>query len=99
MLLEEGSEILSFGWSVMERMFTSICIEEAAHGIELTEVESENFHRVVRWIRVERLSLTLARQQLGFESPDFIRMAPTPNPGLTWILYATKAAQGSACDL
>ena len=22
----------------------------------------------------------------GFESPDFIQMAPTPNPGLTWIL-------------
>ena len=50
MLLEEGSEILSFGWSVMERMFTSICIEEAAHGIELTEVESENFHGLVLWV-------------------------------------------------
>ena len=43
-------------------------------------------------IGVGRLSLTLARQQLGFESPDFIRMAPTPNPGLTWILYPTKAS-------
>ena len=34
----------------MERMFTSICIEEAAHGIELTEVESENFHGLVLWV-------------------------------------------------
>ncbi|MFM7976611.1 MAG: hypothetical protein ACKO8U_16190, partial [Pirellula sp.] len=27
-----------------------------------------------------------AEQDHGSESPDFIRRAPTPNPGLTWIL-------------
>jgi hypothetical protein len=26
----------------------------------------------------------------GFESPDFIRKTPTPNPGLTWILYGNQ---------
>ena len=31
-----------------------------------------------------------ATQDHGSESPDFIRMAPTPNPGLTWILSAFK---------
>ena len=29
------------------------------------------------------------RQDHGSESPDFIRMAPTPNPGITWILSPT----------
>jgi hypothetical protein len=26
----------------------------------------------------------------GFESPDFIRKTPTPNPGLTWILSGIR---------
>ncbi|MCY2977536.1 MAG: hypothetical protein NTU79_02575, partial [Planctomycetota bacterium] len=32
-----------------------------------------------------------AEQDHGSESPDFIRMAPTPNPGLTWILSSGPA--------
>ncbi len=27
-----------------------VCIEEAAHGIELTEVERENFRSVIHWV-------------------------------------------------
>jgi hypothetical protein len=34
-----------------------------------------------------------ASQQLGLESPDFIRRAPTPNLGLTWILYRCRTSR------
>ncbi len=36
----------------------------------------------------------IAEQDHGSGSPDFIRMAPTPNPGLTWILYAIEDREG-----
>ena len=62
-------------------MFASFGVKKAAHGIELTEVESEDDHVCfVRWVWVGNLRLTFARQHLGSESPDFIRMAPAPNP-------------------
>jgi len=31
----------------------------------------------------------------GFESPDFIRKTPTPNPGLTWILSSQDISEPS----
>ena len=44
---------------------------------------------VVPWVwgwKFVTLLRATAEQDHGSESPDFIRMAPTPNPGLTWIL-------------
>ena len=38
------------GRSALKGLFGCIRIEEAAHGIELTEVESENFHGLVLWV-------------------------------------------------
>jgi hypothetical protein len=43
--------------------------------------------RVWVWNFVTFLRAT-AEQDYGSESPDFIRMAPTPKPGTTWILAA-----------
>jgi hypothetical protein len=43
-LLEDGSEVIAVGGSVQKGVFPSFGVEKAAHGIELTEVESENFH-------------------------------------------------------
>jgi len=42
--LKEGVEVISFGGSVQKRVLTGFGVEKAAHGIELTEVKSENFH-------------------------------------------------------
>lgn len=65
-------------------MFASLDVENAAHGIELAEVESEYNHVcLVLWVWGWKWRLTVASQHLGSESPDFIRTAPTPNPGLT----------------
>jgi hypothetical protein len=47
MLLEYGREIISIGCSIEKRVFSGFGVEEAAHGIELTEVESENFHTLI----------------------------------------------------
>lgn len=43
MVLEESVEVISFGRSVQKRVLSSFGVEKAAHGIELTQVESENF--------------------------------------------------------
>ena len=45
MVLEESVEVISFGGSVEKRVFSGFGVEKAAHGIELTEVKSETFHR------------------------------------------------------
>ena len=84
MLLEEASEILSLGWSVVEGLFTSICIEKATRRIEHTEFERENFHDIVLWVWD---FLTAGSNCLDhrFASPHLIRMAPAPKPGSTWI--------------
>ncbi|MFN9411341.1 MAG: hypothetical protein ACK57V_03050, partial [Pirellula sp.] len=42
--LENSREVVSIRWGVEEGVFSSFCVEEAAHGIELTKVKSENFH-------------------------------------------------------
>ena len=44
MFLENSREVVSIRWGVEEGVFSSFCVEEAAHGIELTKVKSENFH-------------------------------------------------------
>lgn len=41
---EDGGEIISFGGGIEKGVFASFRIEKAAHGIEFTEVESENSH-------------------------------------------------------
>ena len=41
--LEEGVEVISFGGSVQKRVLSGFGVEKAAHGIELTEIQSENF--------------------------------------------------------
>lgn len=40
---EEGVEVISFGGSVQKRVLSGFGVEKAAHGIELTEIQSENF--------------------------------------------------------
>ena len=39
-----GREIVSIRRGVEEGVFSRFCVEEAAHGIELAKVKSENFH-------------------------------------------------------
>lgn len=41
---EDRGEIVAIGGGIEKGMFSRCCVEEAAHGIELAEVESENFH-------------------------------------------------------
>ncbi len=43
-LFEDGGEVITIGGRVKELVFASFCVEEAVHGIEFTEIESENFH-------------------------------------------------------
>ena len=43
MFLEEGVEVISFGGSVQKRVLSGFGVEKAAHGIVLTEIQSENF--------------------------------------------------------
>ncbi len=44
MLLEDRREVVSIGGRVEKRVFSSFGVEKAAHGIEFTKIESENFH-------------------------------------------------------
>jgi hypothetical protein len=44
---EECAEIASLGGSCEEGRFPSLCVKKAAHGIELTKIESENFHSLL----------------------------------------------------
>ena len=44
MLLEDGREVIAIGGGIEKLVFASFCVEEAAHGIEFTEIEGENFH-------------------------------------------------------
>ena len=41
-VLEERVEVISFGGSVQKRVLSGFGVEKAAHGIELTEIQSEN---------------------------------------------------------
>jgi hypothetical protein len=44
-VLEESVEVISFGGSFQKRVLSGFGVEKAAHGIEHTEIQSENFHR------------------------------------------------------
>ncbi len=44
MVLEESVEVISFGGSVQKRVLSGFGVEKDAHGIELTEIQSENSH-------------------------------------------------------
>ncbi len=64
-------------------------IEKAAHRIELAEIKSENFHVLSVLAVWGGMNVTVVVNATGrsrVESPEFTRMAPTPNPGLTWML-------------
>jgi hypothetical protein len=43
MLLEYSREVVAFRCGIEEGVFPIFCVSEAAHGIELTKVKSENF--------------------------------------------------------
>jgi len=43
-VLEERVEVISFGGSVQKRVLSGFGYEKAAHGIETTEIQSENSH-------------------------------------------------------
>ena len=64
-------------------MFASFCVKIAAHGIEFTEIQSENFDSYesmgCRGGAIVTVAV-LAAQDHGLESPDFTRMTPTPIP-------------------
>ena len=86
---------LSIGRRCEEFSLASFRVEKAAHRIELAEVKSENLHvlNVLEvWGGTNVTVVVNATQDHGSESPDFIRMAPTPNPGLTWILSSLNVA-------
>ena len=42
-VLEESVEVISFGGSVQKRVLSGFGVEKEAHGIALTEIQSENF--------------------------------------------------------
>ncbi|MFO0944228.1 MAG: hypothetical protein U0930_26260 [Pirellulales bacterium] len=92
--LEDSREIVPVGSRGEEFSFAGFGVEKAAHRIEFTEVKSENFHvlsGLAVWGGMNVTVVVNATQDHGSESPDFIRMAPTPNPGLTWILSPTDS--------
>jgi hypothetical protein len=77
MVFEKRVEVIAFGGSVAEGMLSRFGIEKAAHGIELAQIESENFHGM-RFLGFGggSLRLTSPCQHLRSESPDFIRRLP-----------------------
>ena len=89
MLFEDCQQVVAVCSRIEEGMFSSFCVEKAAHRIELSEVECENFHSCfVLWFWGWNFVSDCSRgnHHHGFESPDFIPTAPSPNPGHTWIL-------------
>ena len=44
--LENSREVVAIRCCVEEGVFSSFCVEEAAHGIELTKVKSESFYQL-----------------------------------------------------
>ncbi|MEQ1831031.1 MAG: hypothetical protein ABL921_34105, partial [Pirellula sp.] len=82
-----------------ELVFASFGVENTAHGIErccLTGPRSRarmiTFDESIGFgVGTIVTAVVSATRDHGFESPDSIRRAPTPNPGLTWILSATTS--------
>ena len=78
--LKDCGEVLSVSGSIKEFMFTSFRVEKAAHGIEFTEVQSENFHSSFcpTGLGLEECDsgCLTTTQDHGSESPDFNRRLP-----------------------
>jgi hypothetical protein len=86
-VLEESIEVIAFGGSVQKRVLSGFGVEKPAHGIELTEIQSENFQSTcVLWVWGWNFvtDITVSASRVGVAR--FYSKAPTPNPGLTWIL-------------
>ncbi len=92
-VFEDCGQVISVGRSVDKLMFASFCIKVAAHGIEFAEIKSENIVWFSLGLGLEFCDALCfsTEQDHRLESPDFIRMAPTPNPGLTWILSSARS--------
>lgn len=87
MVLEESVEVISFGRSVQKRVLSGFGVEKAAHGIELTEIQSENFHSTcVLWVWGRNFETGITVPASPVRVARFYSKAPTPNLGLTWIL-------------
>jgi hypothetical protein len=57
MMLEDGRQVLAIGGGIEEGVASGFGIKEAAHGVEFSEVKSENVHRyqslsLVGWMNV-----------------------------------------------
>ncbi len=51
MLFEDRRQVVPVGSGIEEGMLASFCVEKAAHRIEFTEVQCENFHGTcVPWV-------------------------------------------------
>jgi hypothetical protein len=78
-------------------VLTSFGIEKATHGIELTEIESENFHSTcVLWVWGRNFETGITVPASPVRVARFYSKAPNPNPGLTWIRSAAQSV--SACN-
>ena len=84
---EECVKAISFCRSLEKRVLSSFGIEKATHGIELTEIESENFHSTcVLWVWGRNFETGITVPASPVRVARFYSKAPTPNLGLTWIL-------------
>ena len=85
--LENCREIVSIGSRCEEFSFASFRVEKAAHRIELAEVESENSQGTcVLWVWGWNYEIDTTVSASPVRVARFYSKAPTPNPGLTWIL-------------
>lgn len=74
-------------------MYSSFCVKEALHGIELAKVKSENFQiRSFMGLGLDVLcqKFLVTTRNHGLRSTKLIQMAIAPNLDLTWILFGTK---------
>jgi len=94
---EECVKVISFCRSLEKRVLSSFGIEKATHGIELTEIESENFHSTcVLWVWGRNFETGITVPASTVRVARFYSKAPNPNPGLTWIRSAAQSV--SACN-
>ncbi len=95
-VFKNGGQVASIYGSVQEGRLCFRDLESETQHIVLprilidrAEVENENFQGFVpRILGVEFCDVLRCkrRQDHGFESPEFIRRTPIPDPELTWIL-------------
>jgi hypothetical protein len=82
MVFEESGQIVSIRWSVEKLVFSSFSNKEAAHCVEVAEIQCQN-HSLTPWVWVWKnvtvvaLSQFVATQDHRSESPDFSqRLSP-----------------------